>query len=332
MFVLQYNYDDYELLLKDIAAELGLTPENNTIYFPQSVGNGYIKCVKLPNGLQVNISNASLNQDWWIHRLKSNKEFYVLRFDELETKDRVTIAIDRVEKQETRKKISLAYLTSSLFEWYYLVSKDTLFRGINILFSKEWLAKYLALENVDDVLSTYISLKADSMDIEPLDNEYLRLINEILCEDTHHPFPVLSLQNKLLVLIERFFSRLYERHAGKQFSVKISSDELDRLQQVENILLQSFDTTPPSIPQLSRVAAMSPTKLKKLFKAVYGDAIYSYFQKHRMKHAAQLLLTKEYSVKEVGGRLGYANLSNFTLAFKKEFNRLPSEFLTTAEN
>jgi AraC-like DNA-binding protein len=83
---------------------------------------------------------------------------------------------------------------------------------------------------------------------------------------------------------------------------------------------------------LSRVAAMSPTKLKKLFKAVYGEAIYSFFQKHRMKHAAELLLTKEFTVKEVGSKLGYANLSNFTLAFKKEFNRLPSEFLIINKN
>ena len=129
------------------------------------------------------------------------------------------------------------------------------------------------------------------------------------------------------MLIERFFSRLYERHAGKQFSVKVSKDELERLREVENILLKSFSVTPPSIPQLSKKAAMSPTKLKKLFKAVYGNAIYEHFQKKRMQHAADMLLTGQYTVKEVGSRLGYANLSNFTLAFKKEFKRLPSGFL-----
>jgi AraC-like DNA-binding protein len=312
--------------LNDIANELGLLTKNCTLHFPENVGTGYIRCVKLPNGLQVNIINASLNQDWWIHRIKSNEEFYTLRFDELEIPESLTMAIDREEKLESRKKIGSAYLTSSLFDWYYIGSRGLKFRGINILFSKEWTAKYLGLSNSQDVFTTYLSIKADRFELEPLDEEYIRMMNEIFTDDPDNPFPVLSLQNKLLILIERFFTRLFERHKGQQFSVKINSDELERLQHVESILIKNFNTPPPSIPQLAKVAAMSPTKLKKLFKAVYGNAIYEHFQKRRMKHAADLLLTKKYSVKEVGSRLGYANLSNFTLAFKKEFNRLPSEF------
>lgn len=326
MFVLQYNHNDYELILNDIANELGLRTKNCTLYFPDDVGSGYIRCAKLPNGLQVNIINASLHQDWWIHRIKSNEEFYTLRFDEMEIPENLTIAIDRQEKVETRKKIGAAYLTSSLFDWYYIGSNGLKFKGINILFSREWIAKYLDLNNVDDVLSTYLSIKADRVELEPLDDEYIRLMSEIFNDDPDNPFPVLSMQNKLLILIERFFTRLYERHKNMQFSVKISANELERLQQVESILIKNFSSPPPPIPQLAKVAAMSPTKLKKLFKAVYGNAIYQYFQKRRMKYAADLLITKKYSVKEVGTKLGYANLSNFTLAFKKEFNRLPSEF------
>lgn len=326
MFVLQYNHNDYELILSDIANELGLQPKNNALHFPASVGTGYLRFVKLPNGLQANIINASLNQDWWIHRIKSNEEFYTLRFDDLEIPENLTMAIDREEKLETRKRIGAVYLTSSLFDWYYIGSRGLKFKGINILFSKEWMAKYLGLNNVDEVLTTYLSLKADRFELEPLDEEYIRLMNEIFTDNPDNPFPVLSMQNKLLILIERFFTRLFERHKGMKFSVKINSDELERLQHVESILSKNFNSPPPSIPQLAKVAAMSPTKLKKLFKAVYGNAIYEHYQKRRMKHAADLLLTKKYSVKEVGSKLGYANLSNFTLAFKKEFHRLPSEF------
>lgn len=326
MFVLQYNYTDYELLLDDIANQFGLKPNNYTLHFPDNIGNGYIRCVKLPNGLQVNIIDASLNQDWWIHRIKSKEEFYTLRFDELENPDGLTISIDREEKIETKKKIGAVYLTSSLFDWYYIGNKGLKFKGINILFSKDWMAKYLGLTNAEEVLTTYLSIKSERYELEPLDEEYVRLMNDVLTVDPDSPFPVLSMQNKLLALIERFFVRLFERHKGKQFPVKINNDELERLQTVESILLEKFNSPPPSIPQLAKVAAMSPTKLKKLFKAVYGNAIYEHFQKSRMKHAANMLITKKYTVKEVGTKLGYANLSNFTLAFKKEFNRLPSEF------
>ena len=73
------------------------------------------------------------------------------------------------------------------------------------------------------------------------------------------------------------------------------------------------------------MVAMSDSKLKKIFKMVYGLPIYEYFQKHRMQRARLMLLSGSYSIKDVGYTLGYSNLSNFTLAFKKEFNKLPSE-------
>jgi AraC-like DNA-binding protein len=44
-----------------------------------------------------------------------------------------------------------------------------------------------------------------------------------------------------------------------------------------------------------------------------------------MLRARQLLRSKKYSVKEIGVALGFKNLSNFTIAYKKEFNVLPSE-------
>jgi AraC-like DNA-binding protein len=48
-----------------------------------------------------------------------------------------------------------------------------------------------------------------------------------------------------------------------------------------------------------------------------------------MNYARMLLSGGNHSVKEVGHLLGYDNLSNFTAAFKKQFNLLPSEL---AEN
>jgi AraC-like DNA-binding protein len=70
---------------------------------------------------------------------------------------------------------------------------------------------------------------------------------------------------------------------------------------------------------------MSVSKLKSTFKKVYGTGIYEYYQKNRMLKAKAMLLTGKYNVKEVGTQLGYTNLSNFSLAFKKEFGILPSE-------
>jgi AraC-like DNA-binding protein len=39
-----------------------------------------------------------------------------------------------------------------------------------------------------------------------------------------------------------------------------------------------------------------------------------------------MLQSGKYSVKQAGHNIGYANMSNFAKAFKKEFGALPKEF------
>jgi len=97
------------------------------------------------------------------------------------------------------------------------------------------------------------------------------------------------------------------------------------MMKVESILVSNLSVPPPTIPVLARTAMMSETKLKNLFKTVYGLSLYEYYQKNRMLKARQLLRSKKYSVKETGIALGFKNLSNFTIAYKKEFKSLPSE-------
>ena len=71
---------------------------------------------------------------------------------------------------------------------------------------------------------------------------------------------------------------------------------------------------------------MSSTKLKKIFKSVFGVPIYEYYQQKRMERAGELLATGKYSVKQVAGIIGYSNMSNFTTAFRKYMKQEPSEF------
>lgn len=100
---------------------------------------------------------------------------------------------------------------------------------------------------------------------------------------------------------------------------------MSKLMEIEALLVSDFSQPPPTILLLAERTGMSVSKLKSAFKRVYGTGIYEYFQKNRMQKARSMLLTGQYNVKEVGTQLGYTNLSNFSLAFKKEFGVLPSQ-------
>ena len=105
---------------------------------------------------------------------------------------------------------------------------------------------------------------------------------------------------------------------------KIKSSDLSKLMEIESLLVRDFGQPPPTIVNLAERTGMSVSKLKAVFKKVYGTGIYEYYQKNRMLKARSLLVTGQYTVKQVGQQLGYTNLSNFSLAFRKEFGILPS--------
>ena len=328
MFQFDFSYTDYEQLMNDLAQKLHVPVLNSRLVFPESVASGSYAFVKLPNGIHVAIVNAIFNQDWLLHRRKSKNEFYTLRFHELAIHGELEITIGKERMHEANTIKAVGYLTSTLSDWSYLGTKGNTYKGIDILFNAEWLAGYLGIENLDDVLSAYLSLELENVNTEPLDSEYRRLMQEVMeAADTEGPMRLAIVQNRIMLLIERFFLRLYERKKNSFFDVPLSKADINRMMQAEAALTRDIFEPAPTISQLAKMVSVSESKLKKDFKIVYGSPVYEYFQKARMQIAKDKLLSGDHSVKEVAMQLGYSNLSNFTIAFKKEFGLLPSKLV-----
>ena len=79
--------------------------------------------------------------------------------------------------------------------------------------------------------------------------------------------------------------------------------------------------------ELSRRFDIPLTAMKSCFRSVYGEAIGGWLTNYRMNLAAELLVkTRELSVAEIGGRVGYDNAGKFTEAFKRVMKFTPSEY------
>ena len=329
MFQFDYSYTDYEQLMNDLAQRLNVPVINHQLTFPEAIGSGSLIFIRLPNGIHVNIINCRMNQDWLICRRKIREEFYILRFRELTIPDTLEIRIGDERLKESNTIRSIAYLTNTLSDWAYLGAKGTIYKGIDVLFDANWLADYLGVKNIDDVLSAYLSLQVENVHREPLDSEYRRLMQEVVEVQDNNPMRLAIIQNRIMLLIERFFLRIYERKKNSYFNIPLSKADIDRVMQVEAVLTRDIFEPAPTISQLARMVSISESKLKKDFKMIYGSPVYEYFQKVRMQAAKDKLLAGNHSVKEVAMELGYSNLSNFTIAFKKEFGLLPSKLLAT---
>jgi AraC-like DNA-binding protein len=322
---IDFNHTQYDEMLAYFASVFNTTLQNKTLHFPPQFGNGYMKLIELPNGLQGILSDYTVNEDILLKRNKITDDLYTLRFDEVVIPEHVTtVSTSTAAVPPVR---SAVFLGSTKFDWLFFSTKGTHVKGVNILFSKQWLEQFLEVESVGEMIKKYLSLKMSAFNYEPMDIEYKRILGEIINSQVDPSLETFMIQNRVMLLLERFFTRIYHKMSDMHFDVKLSNNDINRLKEIERELVKDFSAEPPSINKLARLAAMSPSKLKNSFKEIYGMPVYQYYQKHRMNKAKAMLLSRKYTVKEVGMELGYSNLSNFAKAFRKSFDQLPSDLL-----
>ena len=119
--------------------------------------------------------------------------------------------------------------------------------------------------------------------------------------------------------------RLKQQHNYENTYLTISQDELYILKNVGKVIRRT-PMCPPSIGELCKMSAMSQTKLRELFKKVYGVLLGRYIQKCKLEHSLVLLSGNSLSIAEIARKLGYANTSKFSAAFKKQHKKTPSEY------
>lgn len=326
MFVFEYDHVNYQDLARSLSTALGVSMQKNRLIYPPEVARGYLQIIDMQHGVQAMVFDYTFNDQYRIRRKKIKQEFYTLWFSEIVTTGNVHVEIDNDRFQVNNSSFSAALLTSSLFDANYELATGTRTKGINILLDNQWLAYHLGIDSKSGLLHKYLSLKASRITMEPLDMEYKRLLQDVVdLSASKGQFRQIAMQNRVMLLIERFFMRMALKMEADALDLKLSREDINRVMKVEALLTKNVFHPAPFIPELAKMVNISETKLKNNFKTVFGIPIYQYFQKARMRAARDVLEKNKYSIKQVALDMGYSNLSNFSSAFRKEFGMLPSE-------
>lgn len=97
---------------------------------------------------------------------------------------------------------------------------------------------------------------------------------------------------------------------------------------IENVAAYINDHCNKEIPlhTLTHIGCMGSTKLKILFKSIYGVTIKDYIRQRRMSQAEVLLSTSNISIEQISQITGYSNSGRFAGNFKKSTGLFPSEY------
>jgi AraC-like DNA-binding protein len=324
MITSNYKLTSYSDYLHQLADLLGTTVRDGQLLIPEHAGTGYLRVISFADKPETILYNFTLRETLVLRREPDSREHYTLVLDELERERGFQVKIGEEEPNDVIDRPKVFYLTSFLYDVETILYQNVNVKGIRVLLTPEWMQQYLQLDKNEAVLEKYIMLKTAGIWYKPVTEEESSLLHDLL----HQPdAPLLFLQNKVFRIIELFFEWLYDEMKVTSGRSGISRQDVEMAQKIEARLTADVTQLPPTLKELAREVTMSESKLKKIFKAVYGLPPYEYFQRQRMQKARLMLLSGNYSVKDIGYTLGYANLSNFTLAFKKVFGKVPSQML-----
>lgn len=298
---------------------LGTPEADDRVYLPPHLGKGYIREIYPGNDLSLCFHHYRLEQEFVLKRLPGHhpSDKLILKFEcKRIAGDTAAPASELLFEPGSEAELGTAnFFTEITFPAH----RDIDFLVITA--DRQALADLLQPDTGDIALKTDL-LSNPSFVI----NIQLTADMERVLKEFHHITPEASFSHllyraKALEIIYLFFSKLMARAPRAQLAIHRA--DVEKIYNVRAILLKDLSVV-PSLSGLARDISMSPTKMKVLFRQVFGDAIYSYYQAARMQEAARLL--KDYSVSETGYKLGFSNLSHFSRLFERYFHFKPKKF------
>jgi AraC-like DNA-binding protein len=124
-------------------------------------------------------------------------------------------------------------------------------------------------------------------------------------------------------LIYLFFVELLKRE--NKHNYPINNTDVKKIYMIRNQIISDL-SSPPNLSVLTNIGNMSESKMNRLFKQIFGYTIYNYYQLMRMQEAARLIKVERLTVSEVGYKMGFTNLSQFTRIFEQHVGMKPKKY------
>lgn len=305
-------------------ADILLTPlDNGKLTIPLSKGNGYLKGLLLGNGLGMMIRDYELYEDMLINKIGDDEAIdrIIINFNN------IFVGNEKFNSGLTPNDLPTVQIGKGKIDLEMIVPKKVKYRTILIGIEKQRLRELLGEQHNLIIYNEILETKHDLLFEEIITPAIQKVANEIIECDVSHNLENVYIRIKAEEIICLLFAELFKRENSPVQN--LNENDLVLVYQIRDKILNQLDI-PPILADLAQQAGMSESKLKKIFKQIFGNSIFNYYQSFRMKEAARLLKEKKMSVSEVGYFLGFSNLSHFGKIFEEHIGTKPKKFQSNA--
>jgi AraC-like DNA-binding protein len=298
---------------------LGTELKNRRLEIPEIFGKGYCAGFVFNEHIQMIISNYELNEDLAVKNpdVNTSKRRIFFKFQNIfpETETLSTV------KHSTEMPSVL--IATSRMNTDDIISIHTNTATVNIEVDANYLNGLFDLSEKSPVLQSLLQNTQPLLFEQVIYPSLQKIVDEIVTGQVDEIFELFFLRIKSEELICRLLMELEKRDEKHLYPLNIHDVQI--IYKIKEQMLEHPEI-PPVIKKLALCANMSPSKLKRLFKQIFGNSIFNYYQAFRMKEAARLLKEEKLSVSDVGYQLGFSNLSHFSRIFNKHIGMKPKQY------
>lgn len=284
-------------------------------------GEGFVECFTIMSGLYLFYSDFNICDS-------SNNNRYIERQDQVVEIDYCIegtwICQNNKGLKKSARQNKVTYFAGS--ESYLACNTEKVkYKSINIYGYKNELIQSLNdifIIEPNDICDLYNSLNnSGGIVIENIREEQYVLLTQLYRYIKLKEINMLKLKSLELVLLELESYKMHKQIIKPQYRC----DLVMKVKRIRNDIENNLKDR-KTIDYYARAEGMSASTLKKCFKELSGDSLYSYKRKCRMKKARELLLEADKSIYQIAEEVGYAESSMFAKAFKKMHGITPNEY------
>ncbi|UPK68353.1 helix-turn-helix transcriptional regulator [Chitinophaga filiformis] len=306
-------------ILTALAGLLGTEIKNRRLEIPPKFGKGYCRGFVFNRHIRMLVSNYELKEDIVIKNPQVNIPGRMIFF-------KFQNIFPATEQSPTEKhpvQTPSVLIATSRLNTDDFISIHSNTATINIEVDADYLNEQFDLPGKSPVLQSLLQNTQPLLFEQLIYPSLQKIVDDIRTESVSETFELFYLRIKAEDLVCRLLMELETRSETHLYA--LNNSDVETIYKVKEQILSDLQT-PPSINQLAKYASMSPTKLKRIFKQVFGNSIFRYYQEFRMKEAVRLLQENRLSVSEVGYELGFTNLSHFSKVFEEHVGMKPKKY------
>jgi len=218
------------------------------------------------------------------------------------------------------------YKPKTLVSMYFY--KNTSGRFVNMVFNKKWAEANIC--NTFPSLTSFFNSKAGYLTWLNQDSGEQDLFDAIFGQFEHFPYKVNEIKKTILQLQYQFFLNTHQDNRLSNY-ISLATSDYSKAAKAERIILNNLHLPFIGITKIAHDLHMAPTKLKIIFKSVFGLSMLQYHKEKNLLLAQQLVKNTPIKINLIAMLAGYESASKFSSAFKKRFGVLPSAYRKMAD-